>query len=151
MLLLGGMGSAFYIAGLANVPFRVRVSLLTIPPSFILALLLHARWAIHQDWGLFAIGASIALNAVVGFEYTSSGQLSAANRSAFFRRFLSIVGCSAVIAGIYAFIVLRSGQTITGQQETSQAATVSPLPTPKPVTPADSIQLAIDSVQAITR
>ncbi|MBN8825084.1 MULTISPECIES: hypothetical protein [unclassified Spirosoma] len=124
LLFFSAIGSVFFVAVLANVPTRVRMAVLTIPPSFFMAFLLHLRWARHLDWGLTAVGLSIIASALLGFQFIHDTPLSKEVRKQLLKRFGIICGLSALSAGLVTALVVNSqGEAIHQPTKTSAAPT----------------------------
>ncbi|MVM34368.1 hypothetical protein GO755_30330 [Spirosoma sp. HMF4905] len=137
ILLVTALGSVFYVAGLAEVPKRVRFSVLAIGPSFMLTFLLHLSWERHLDYGLSAIGLSIIASTVFGFHFTNTAPLTKEVRTQLIKRFAVIFALSAIsVAIVTALIVRLDRQPAEPAKQTT--STIS-----STVTIADSTQQAI--------
>ncbi|GAB3948306.1 hypothetical protein GCM10028805_22370 [Spirosoma harenae] len=140
LLFASAVGSVFFVAGLANVPARVRYTVFLIPPSFFLTFLLHMRWGKHLDFGLIAIGVSIVASALIGFQFIHETPLSKDVRKQLLKRFITICSLSALSAGVVTGLILTTQNEVSGQSNTSIS-----VPQAKPVVPADSTTQAIDN------
>jgi hypothetical protein len=107
VLALAVFSSVFFVAGLANVPRRVRFTVASIGPAFLLTLLLHLRNSVHVDWGLGAIACSVIASAIIGFHYTHKAALSREEKFELAKRFGVIFALSAVSVAIVATLIVH--------------------------------------------
>ena len=106
ILLIAALLSVFFVAGLAKVPTRVRISVAAIGPCFLLTFLLHYRYPNHVDYGLIGVGVALAASAFTGFQYTTTAPLSRKEKVKLFKRFAVGFALSAVaVAAVAALII----------------------------------------------
>lgn len=138
ILLLAALSSVFFVAGLSDVPRRVRLSVAAIGAGFMLTFLLHWRHPLHTDYGLSVVGLALLASAVFGFHHTNTAPLSREQRLDLVKRFAVIFALSAVAVAVVTALILSMNEPGKKPEPVAADAPVSP-----PVVMGDSTEKAI--------
>ncbi len=122
ILLLAALSGVFFVAGLSDVPRRVRWSVAGIAIGFMLTFLLHWRHSSHTDYGLAFVGTALVASAVFGFHHTNTAPLSREQRVDLVKRFAIIFALSAVAVAVFTALILSMNEPKTVEPATDAPA-----------------------------
>lgn len=132
ILFAAALSSVFFLAGLADVPRRVRYSVAAIGPGFLLTALLHVLHPKHVDYGLALIAIAVVCSAFFGYHHINTAELTREMRATLWKRFGIIFGITCVVVAIATAIILKLNT------EKPQ-----PVPAGTPTTPQTSVTVVI--------
>lgn len=137
ILFCATLAGVFFVAGLSDVPRRVRWSVVCIPIGFMLTFLLHWRHTANTDYGLAFVSVALVASAGFGFHHTNQAPLSREKRLDLAKRFATIFALSAIAVAIVTALIL-------GMDNPSRAAEpVSDAPVSTTAAVGDSTEQAI--------
>lgn len=121
ILIVAALAGVFFVAGLSDVPRRVRWSIVCIPIGFMLTFLMHWRHPMHTDYGLAFVGVALVASAITGFHHTNEAPLSREKRLDLAKRFAIIFALSAVAVAVVAALILSIDKTEIAAEPVSDA------------------------------